>query len=158
VRLRAGVPDEPAEIQVTSTSMASRYLNAPGVLEARRTRDGYYRTGDDGYLDGGELFLTGRTTRVINVGGRKIDPIEVAGVLRDVPGVRDAVVFETTDRHGDTVLAAAVTGDHVLAPHTVRRHCLARLAAHKVPVRIHVLPEIPANSIGKPSLAALRAL
>lgn len=157
VRLRAGVPGEPTEIQVASASMASRYLNAPGVLEARRTGDGYHRTGDEGYLDGGELFLTGRTSRMINVNGRKIDPLEVARVLREVAGVRDAVVFDTTDRHDNTVLAAVVAGDHALDTDGLRRHCLRRLAGYKVPNRIRVLPEIPANSIGKPSLAALRA-
>jgi acyl-CoA synthetase (AMP-forming)/AMP-acid ligase II len=158
VRLRAGVPAEPTEIQVTSASMASRYLNAPGVLEARRTGDGYYRTGDEGYLDGGELFLTGRTARMINVNGRKVDPLEVAGVLREVAGVRDAVVFDTTDRHDHTVLAAVVAGDPALDADGLRRHCLRRLAGYKVPNRVHVLSAIPANSIGKPSLAALRAL
>lgn len=157
VSLRAG-DAAPAQIRVVSASMASRYLNAPGVFEDRRDPDGYVRTGDEGYLRDGELVLTGRTGRYINVGGRKVDPIEVAEVLRRATGVRDAVAFAATNRHGETVVAAAVAADPTLTATTLRRHCLAGLAEYKVPTQIHVLAEIPANSIGKPSLAALRRL
>lgn len=159
VGMRAGGDaDAAAEIQVVSESMGSRYLNAPGGFESRLTPDGYFRTGDQGYLRDGLLFLTGRTTRYINVAGRKVDPVEVTAALRQAPGVRDAVVFDTVDPHGETQVAAAVASDAALDADLLRRHCAARLTRHKVPARIHVLPEIPVNSIGKPSLEALRRL
>jgi long-chain acyl-CoA synthetase len=72
-------------------------------------------------------------------------------------GVREAVVFEDTDQHGGPLVAAAATGDE-LEVTALRGHRVARLAAYKVPSLFHVLPEIPANSIGKPSLTALRGL
>ncbi len=160
VTLRAGSGrDDPAEIGVMSESMGSRYLNAPGVFAFRLTQDGYFRTGDQGYLRDGALFLTGRTTRYINVAGRKVDPAEVTEALRQAPGVRDAVVFPSVDPHGETLVAAAVASDDAaLDADALRRHCATRLTRHKVPSRIHVLPEIPVNSIGKPSLEALRRL
>ncbi|WP_410667818.1 class I adenylate-forming enzyme family protein [Amycolatopsis sp. cmx-4-68] len=158
VRLLAGVPGEPAVIRVRSQSMGSRYLNAPGVFEARLDGSGYYRSGDEGYLDDGVLHLTGRTGRVINVGGRKIDPIEVADALRGFAGVHEAVVFEDTDRRGDALVTAAVTGGASLTVAGLRAHCARQLADYKVPARILVLGEIPGNSIGKPSLSALREL
>jgi acyl-CoA synthetase (AMP-forming)/AMP-acid ligase II len=158
VSLLAGVPGEPAPIRVRSQSMGSRYLNAPGVFEARLDSGGYYRSGDEGYLDDGVLHLTGRTGRVINVGGRKIDPIEVADALRGFDGVHEAVVFEDTDRRGDALVAAAVTGGASLTAAGLRAHCARQLADYKVPARVLVLDEIPGNSIGKPSLSALREL
>jgi long-chain acyl-CoA synthetase len=137
--------------------MGSGYLNAPGVFEDRLDADGYYRTGDEGVLQDDVLRITGRSDRMINLAGRKVDPLEVAEVLRNASGVREAVVFEDIDQHGGPLVAAAVTGDE-LEVTELRGHCVARLAAYKVPSLFHVLPEIPANSIGKPSLTALRGL
>lgn len=158
VDLRAGVDGQPRPITVRSESMGSCYLNAPGVFEDRIDAEGLYATGDEGFLRAGALVLTGRSNRMINIGGRKVDPVEVAEALRTARGVRDVVVFEATDQHGDPLVAAAVTSDEPLDTTALRAHCAARLAAFKVPGRIHVLDRIPANSIGKPSLTALRGL
>jgi acyl-CoA synthetase (AMP-forming)/AMP-acid ligase II len=159
VTMQAGTPDGgPGPIRVRSESMGSRYLNAPGVLEARIDPDGHYRTGDQGVLRDRELFLTGRTSRMINVGGRKVDPVEVGNVLRLLPAVRDAVVFEATDKHGAPAVAAAVVAATELDITELRAHCHASLADYKVPGFFRLVDEIPANSIGKPSLDRLRRL
>jgi acyl-CoA synthetase (AMP-forming)/AMP-acid ligase II len=154
VRLR---PTE-TELEVRSESMASRYLNAPGVLEGRRTADGFYRTGDEGRLSNGELVLTGRSGRVINVGGRKVDPIEVSEVLHGIDAVHAAAVFGCADTHGDDVVAAVVSGEPGLTVDAVRQRCREVLPGYKVPALIELVAEIPTNSIGKPSVAALREL
>ncbi|QFZ19607.1 class I adenylate-forming enzyme family protein [Saccharothrix syringae] len=157
VSLRAGTPGDPAPVEVRSESMGTRYLNAPGLLEGRVTADGHYRTGDLGHLDGGSLVLTGRTSQVINVGGRKVDAVEVAAVLRAADGVRDAVVLEVTDRHGAAALGAVVAGAGV-DPALVRRHAADLLAAHKVPALLRTVAEIPRGTTGKPAMAELRRL
>ncbi|MFF3764290.1 class I adenylate-forming enzyme family protein [Streptomyces sp. NPDC001922] len=158
VSLRAGTVGTAAPVEVRSESMGTRYLNAPGALESRTTADGYYRTGDLGYLYDGSLVLTGRTSQVINVGGRKIDAVEVAEVLRGAAGVRDAVVLEVTDRHGGPALGAVLAADPALDPAGPRRHTAERLAAHKVPSLLRVVPEIPRGTTGKPAMAELRRL
>ncbi|MEE4545578.1 class I adenylate-forming enzyme family protein [Streptomyces sp. V4-01] len=150
--------EAPAEIRVRSASMGSGYLNAPGLFEARVGADGLYRTGDHGVLRGRELFLTGRTSRMINFGGRKVDPVEVGNVLRLLPAVRDAVVFEVTDRHGSPAVAAAVVAEPGLDVPALRAHCRTSLAEYKVPGFFRLVDEIPANAIGKPSLDGLRRL
>jgi acyl-CoA synthetase (AMP-forming)/AMP-acid ligase II len=155
VLVEAGVPGAPGEIRVRSESMGSRYLNAPGVFEARLDDQGYYRTGDEGFLADGALHLSGRTDRMINVAGRKIDPIEVAAVLGQADGVLECVVFEAAGRHGEPVVAAVVVGDG-LDLDALRLRCAAELAAYKVPRLLRSVPEIPRNGIGKPSLTALR--
>jgi acyl-CoA synthetase (AMP-forming)/AMP-acid ligase II len=156
--LRAGDPGASGEILVRSESMGSGYLNVPGVFEARIDEDGFYHTGDEGYLLANELFLTGRTSRMINFGGRKVDPLEVGDLLRRLAGVRDAIVFEVMDKHGEPAVAAAVVTDPGLDAAALRAHCAAGLAAYKVPSFIELVPEFPANSIGKPSMAKLREL
>jgi acyl-CoA synthetase (AMP-forming)/AMP-acid ligase II len=145
-------------VEVRSESMGTRYLNAPGTLAARTTPDGYYRTGDVGHLVDGSLVLTGRTGHMINVGGRKVDPLEVAEVLRGADGVRDAVVLEVADRHGGTALGAVLAGEPPPDPSAMRRHASARLPLHKVPSLLRTVPTIPRGSAGKPALAELRRL
>ncbi len=159
VSLRAGrCAREPEGVEVRSESMGTRYLNAPGLLESRITPDGHYRTGDLGYLSDGSLVLTGRTSQVINVGGRKIDAVEVAEVLRGAEGVHDAVVLQVTDRHGGDALAAVLAAETSLDTAALRRHIVARLAAHKVPTLLRVVPQIPRGSSGKPAMAELRQM
>ncbi|MFJ5117168.1 class I adenylate-forming enzyme family protein [Kitasatospora sp. NPDC088548] len=152
---RAG---EPAPISVRSSSMGSRYLNAPGLLEHRLDQDGFYLTGDEGHLESGLLHLSGRSGKHINVGGRKVDPHEVAEVLRTVPGVTDALVLEVTRSDGDKALGALVAAPAHVGTDAVRAHCRGLLAPYKVPERLAVVDRIPASSIGKPRLAAARAL
>lgn len=158
VSIEAGEPDDPRLIRVRSASMATRYLNAPGLLESRIGPDGHYDTGDRGYLDAsGALFLTGRTARVVNVGGRKVDPGEVARILRGLTGIEDAAVFAVTDRHGREALGAVVAS-HTLDVPAVRALAADRLSAHKVPSLLRVVEAIPGGAIGKPSIARLREL
>lgn len=145
-------------IRVRSESMGSRYLNAPGVFEERVDADGHYRTGDQGHLLDGALHLTGRTSRLVNVGGRKIDPIEIADVLRAASGVLDAVAFEAENQHGEPTLAAVVAVEPGVTAQSLRTHCAATLPAFKVPGILRLVDRIPANSIGKPSVERLRRL
>ncbi|MGC5346228.1 class I adenylate-forming enzyme family protein [Streptomyces sp. DT24] len=159
VSLRAGTSTQgPTEIAVRSESMGTRYLNVPGLLESRTSAEGYYRSGDLGYLDGGSLVLTGRTSQVINVGGRKIDAEEIAAVLRDAEGVEDTVVLEVADRHGSSALGAVLAGDPPVDPTEARRYAAERLPAHKVPSLLRTVAEIPRGSTGKPAMAELRRL
>lgn len=145
------------EILVRSSSMGSRYLNAPGVLEGRLDADGFYRTGDEGLLADSRVVLRGRVGKGINLGGRKIDPAEVRASLAEC-GARDAVVFSVDKRNGDPMLVAVAAGPQELTAEALRAHCLQRLAAYKVPERILVVPELPMTSLGKPRLSAARAL
>ncbi|MEU2435627.1 class I adenylate-forming enzyme family protein [Streptomyces rubradiris] len=145
-------------IRVRSESMGSRYLNAPGLFEQRLDDEGYYHTGDQGRLLDGALHLTGRTSRMVNVGGRKIDPIEIADVLRAAPGVLDAVAFEAENQHGEPALAAVVAAEPGVTAQSLRAHCAAALPSFKVPGILRLVDRIPANSIGKPSVEHLRRL
>lgn len=145
-------------IRVRSESMGSRYLNAPGVFEERVDDEGYYHTGDQGHLLDGALHLTGRTSRLVNVGGRKIDPIEIADVLRAASGVLDAAAFEAENQHGEPTLAAVVAVEPGVTAQSLRTHCAATLPPFKVPGILRLVDRIPANSIGKPSIERLRRM
>lgn len=149
--------DDAGEVLVRTASMASGYLNHPGLLEGRLDRDGFYRSGDRGRLLDGRLHLVGRTEDHINVAGRKIDPLEVAALVQQLAGVRDALAFADEDLNRETLVhLAVVAADPALTKETVAQACRERLAAFKVPGRISFIDEIPRNGIGKPRIALLR--
>lgn len=140
------------EILVSTLSMGTRYLNYPGAFEARLTSDGFYRSGDEGELRDGRLYLRGRLGKGLNINGRKISADEVRDVLLSHPAVRDCHVFATEDEAGQPVLAALLVPVGEVTPAELRRHCLARLAPYKTPGRILFTSSIPRSGSGKPQL------
>ncbi len=114
--------------------------------------DGWFRTGDTGYLDAdGFLFLTGRIKEIINRGGEKIFPGEIEAVLRAHPYVRDATVFGIPDTQlGETVGAAAILQPgSTLDEKTLRIFVSERLTSFKVPRRIAFVTAFPRTATGK---------
>jgi 2-furoate---CoA ligase len=127
------------------------YWNRPDA-DARALREGWYFTGDMGYVDAeGELFVAGRVDDMIISGGENIHPVEVEEVLARLPGVRDvAVVGEPDPRWGERVVAFIVAGAGLTAE-TVDRHCRESgdLASFKRPRRVVFVESIPKTASGK---------
>jgi long-chain acyl-CoA synthetase len=123
---------------------------------------------DEGFLTGdygtigpdGRLTLSGRVSMFINVAGRKVQPAEVEGVLKTLPGVADTRVVSGKDsRRGEHVVACIVptkNGEPLTAA-AVRRFCAARLAPHKVPRDVVFVDAIPLTARGKTDRDALAA-
>ncbi len=134
-------------------------VRGPGVVDSYRDnpeataagfRDGWFRTGDSGHVSpDGYLSLAGRIKELINRGGEKISPHEVEDALLTHPDVVEAVAFAVPDaKYGETVGAVVVARSEV-GGDALRAHCGERLAAFKVPVRVHVLDAIPKGPTGK---------
>lgn len=151
-------PEGDTEVCVRTESMATRYLNFPGLFEERLDADGYYRSGDIGYLRSGRLFLTGRSSGPINVAGRKIDPVEVEQAAMRARGVHDAVAFEDRDGNDEATLHLVVATSEALSRVDIVRICRERLSAYKVPASITFVPQIPRSAVGKVNIAELRRL
>jgi acyl-CoA synthetase (AMP-forming)/AMP-acid ligase II len=139
------------EIMIKGEAVFSGYENAPDENKAAFT-DGWFRTGDMGYLDDdGYLFLTGRKKELINKGGEKISPEEIDTALRSHHGVRDAMTFPVKDPVlGEDVAAMVVPADNEITEPELRRYLLDRMIQFKVPRRIWFVDEIPRNQTGKP--------
>jgi long-chain acyl-CoA synthetase len=142
-------PGGEGEIVVESDAVARDYiLGAP----QGRTPFGQRRfwTGDVGTLDdGGYLTLSGRRDAMINVGGLKVAPAEVAFVLEQHPDVREAAVTGVPDGRGEEVVYAVVASDGAAGEAELVAFCRERLAAHKVPRRIEIRDELPRTASGK---------
>ena len=138
--------DGDGEVIVGGDTLMSGYHALPAET-ATALRDGAYRSGDLGHLDGeGYLYLTGRTREVIRSGGESVSPSEVEHALRGLPGVRDVAVVGLPDaRWGEVVCAAVVPAGDGAVPDVaaVRAHVAGRLAPFKQPRRIAVVEAIP---------------
>jgi amino acid adenylation domain-containing protein len=152
--LAAGVT---GEVVIRGANVTKGYVNNPGANRASFF-DGWFRTGDQGFLDGdGYLFLTGRLKEIINRGGEKISPREIDETLLDHPAVAQALAFSMPSRQlGEEVAAAVVLRENAVAAETeLQEFVAARLADFKVPRRIVFLPELPKGPTGKPQRIGL---
>lgn len=127
-------------LQVRARSLLLGYLNAPTPL----TADGWFETGDMVEQDGDYLRFLGRDSDLINVGGEKVYPAEVEGVIESLDGVVEATVYgEPNALVGQIVCARVSARDAGRADEiarSVKGHCRERLERFKVPVRVEVLP------------------
>lgn len=93
------VPDgEIGLIAIKRARQPQTYLD-DSAASARNFRDGYFIPGDLGYRLGNDLYLSGRVSEVLNVGGIKADPARIEGIAREFDGVADAAAFGL--RHTD---------------------------------------------------------
>jgi 2-furoate---CoA ligase len=127
------------------------YWNRPDA-DARALRDGWYFTGDMGWIDAdGDLWVAGRVDDMIISGGENIHPVEVEDVLARHPKVKDvAVVGEPDERWGERVVAFVVPAG-ALSADALDHHCRASgdLANFKRPRRFVFVAEIPKTASGK---------
>jgi acyl-CoA synthetase (AMP-forming)/AMP-acid ligase II len=103
-------PGGTGEIQVSSPSVMAGYL--PDEASAEAFVDGWYRTGDVGWLEPeGRVHLTDRSKEMIKVNGFQVAPAELEAVLLRHPAVVDCAVFGVVDPRAGEVPAAAVALD-----------------------------------------------
>ncbi len=139
------------EVVIRGETVSGGYENNPEA-NARAFTAGWFRTGDQGYLDDdGYLFLTGRLKEIINRGGEKISPLEVDNVLLRHPAVEQAVAFGLPhEKLGEEVAAAVVLADGASTTEGELRDFAAKhLADFKVPRTIVIVDEIPKGPTGK---------
>jgi amino acid adenylation domain-containing protein len=151
---------EHGEIVLRGPTMTRSYHNNQEATEAA-FRDGWFRTGDLGYLDAdGYLFIVGRIKDVINRGGQKVSPSEVEEVLLSHADVLEAGAFAIPHKKLGENVAAVVTlrPNRVASPSQLRQFVRQRLAAYKVPSLIRIVPEIPKGASGKIKRGELAAL
>lgn len=122
--------------------------------------DGWYHTGDRGYIEGGRIWFRGRYSEVVKTGGANVSPLEVERVLESIADVKMAFVFGIPDpERGEVVAAAVIPGEGgAVEVDDLRERVRKELSAYKVPTRWLVLDEadVPWLGSGKPDKRALR--
>ncbi len=146
-------PGERGAVVVHSPAVARGYLPTPDPI----LTDGRFRTNDLGTWRDGELVLEGRLGNVINVRGKKVDPLEVDAILQQLEAVEEAVTMGVElPGKGETVVRSFVAcRAGSLCLETVHRWCRRHLASHKVPRSIVLMERLPRTDRGKLDRRAL---
>jgi long-chain acyl-CoA synthetase len=144
-------PGEVGEIQARSESLMAGYLPAEATAEV--FHDGWYRTGDVGWLDpDGWLRITDRLKEMIKVRGFQVAPAEIETVLHGHPAVKDCAVFGVPDGANGEAIVAAVAA-HAPDNPAVAAELIARvdakLASYKRLSRVVFVADIPRLPSGK---------
>ena len=147
-------------LRVSGPVLMNRYHGRPDLTGAALA-GGEFVTSDLGYVDAasGRVVVRGRADDVINTGGHKVVPGEVAAVLGTCPGVREVVVVGRPDPEwGERVTAVVVPDDPAEPPalELLRNHVSARLPRYACPSEVVLTEVIPMLPSGKPDLAALK--
>lgn len=142
-------PGTRGEVVVRGGNVVDGYENNPEANAAAFV-EGWFRTGDQGYLDDdGYLVLTGRIKELINRGGEKISPLEIDDVLLRHPAVAEALAFAVPHPTLGEEVHAAVVLKGQATERELRDHCAQTLADFKVPRQIHLLETLPRGATGK---------
>ncbi len=152
--------DQPAgevgEVWTRSDQNMIGYWNKPEETAAALTEDGWFRTGDAGWLDDeGYLFLHDRIKDMIVSGGENVYPAEVENALLAHPDVADAAVIGVPDeRWGETVKgivvrASGAPADDGALEADIIAATRVRLAHYKCPTSIDFVDALPRNPSGK---------
>jgi acyl-CoA synthetase (AMP-forming)/AMP-acid ligase II len=157
-KLAAG---ERGEVAIRSICNFREYWHRPDATAAAFSKDGYFLTGDIGYLDeDGYLFIVDRKKDIIIRGGENISCQEVEAAIYEHPLVAEAAVFGLPDERFGEVPGAVVHfhDGEALDEAALQGFLCDHIAAFKVPARIWIAPEpLPRLGTEKIDKVGLRA-
>ena len=158
VRLGAASPEEIAATGEEGEIIAllagdesfEGYWRRPDA-DAKALRQGWYFTGDTGYLDrDGDLFVTGRVDDMIITGGENVSPVEIESCLSLHPAVSEVAVVGLADERWGKIVAAFVKRRAAVEPDELDRFCReSGLANFKRPRHYQFVATIPKSPVGK---------
>jgi malonyl-CoA/methylmalonyl-CoA synthetase len=145
-------------IEVKGPNVFKGYWNMPEKTAEEFRPDGWFITGDLGYVDEqGYVFISGRAKDLIISGGLNVYPAEVEALLDEIPGVAESAVIGVPHRDlGEAVVAVLQSRDAGLDEPAVLAALDGKLARFKQPKRVVFVPELPRNAMGKVQKAMLR--
>jgi acyl-CoA synthetase (AMP-forming)/AMP-acid ligase II len=113
--------------------------------------DGYFRPGDLGYMGpDGNLYITGRIGRAMNIGGVKVDPVEVERAVETLASVDSCHVDLVSNEHGGVIRARVVPRQGFqVTRRDVIQQCRQHLAEYKLPRIIEFVEQTPVSIGGK---------
>ncbi len=146
-------PGETGEILAYGDNIMQGYYKDPESTN-KTLKNGWLCTGDLAKLDeDGYIFLTARKKEIIKVGGRRVSPKEIEGVIFTMPDVVDCNIEVVYDEIlGETMKATVVVRESTqnkITPDTIKKYCAERLVAYKIPQIVEVNNQIQITATGK---------
>jgi malonyl-CoA/methylmalonyl-CoA synthetase len=146
-------------IEVKGPNVFKGYWRMPEKTKAEFREDGFFITGDLGYVDPkGYAYISGRGKDLIISGGFNVYPAEVEGAIEALPGVAECAVIGVPHADFGEGVVAVVTPrpNATLDEKEMLRALGSELAKYKLPKRIFVTDSLPRNAMGKVQKNALR--
>ena len=141
---------EDGEIQVKGDSVTTGYWNNLTDTQLCFTEDGYFKTGDIGYIDEeGFVFITDRKKDLIIRAGENISPKQIEDMLFHLDGIKDVAVFGVKDDKLGEAIYCAVECEDYIDSNYIKSICRSNLPKHLIPKDIIIMPKLPRNSLGK---------
>ena len=140
------------EIMIRGDNVMKGYYKAPDLSAGAIEPDGWFHTGDLGYMDpDGFVFVTGRIKELIIKGGENISPREIDEVLYKHNSVLDAAAVGIPDEmYGEEIMACVeLKPEYSLSEDELREHCLKHLGKYKTPKVVKVVQKLPKGPSGK---------
>ena len=148
-------------IQVRGENVFSGYWRMPERNKEEFTPDGWFRTGDMGKLDvDGYVCLIGRSKDLIITGGLNVYPKEIEAIIDAMPGVVESAVIGVPHPDlGEQVTAVVVRAKGAAEPSAdeIIAALKSQVAGFKVPKQVHIVDELPRNTMGKVQKNLLRS-
>ncbi len=145
-------PMAKGEICTRGPNVMKGYWNRPDATAAAIDTEGWFHTGDVGYLDqDGFLFIADRVKDMVITGGENVYPAEVESALYDHPAIAEiAIIGQPDERWGEAVVAVvALKPGASLTLDELRDFGGKGLARYKLPTRLHTIDALPRNPAGK---------
>ncbi|MCR9136144.1 MAG: malonyl-CoA synthase [Alphaproteobacteria bacterium] len=146
-------------IELTGPNVFKGYWRMPEKTRQVFRDDGYFITGDLGYIDDDGYFtISGRDKDLIISGGLNVYPAEIENALDALDGIAESAIIGLPHADfGEAVTAIVVASDtHAVEEDTIRRQLQSDLAKFKVPRRVITIDSLPRNTMGKVQKNLLR--
>ena len=142
---------EVGEICIRGPQVMAGYWNRPDETAKVMTEDGYFRSGDMGFMDeNGYTKIVDRKKDMILVSGFNVYPNEIEEVVASHPGVVEAAAVAAPDEHsGEVVKLFVVRKDPNLTEADIKAFCAKELTNYKRPKYIEFRDELPKSNVGK---------
>ncbi len=153
-------PHDVGQIQFTGPNVFKGYWQNPAKTAEEFTADGFFNSGDLGYVDeDGYVCISGRDKDLIITGGYNVYPKEIELCIDELAGVAEsAVIGLPHEDFGEQVTAVIVAADGEKPPKEdeIISALKQRLAGYKVPKQVHYVDNLPRNAMGKVQKNVLR--
>lgn len=134
------------EMWVKADSIMNRYYDRADVFDKK----GYFFTGDIAKFNNqGNYYITGRVKNIVNIGGKKVNPVYVENIFKFHPAIKDAVVVGSKRSNGEECLDAIITTERGFDMKELNQYLQKKLEQFMIPSLIKVTDTIPKNNMGK---------
>jgi acyl-CoA synthetase (AMP-forming)/AMP-acid ligase II len=147
------------EIQVRGPGVFSGYLRDPAETANVLDSQGWFRTGDLGYIGTtGEVYWVDRIKALIRRSGENVSPAEIEAVLARMEGIERSAVFGVPDEvRGEEIMASIVPSPGaVVTSEQIVAFCREHLASYKVPRYLEICESLPLTITHRPRREVLR--